>query len=122
MTHRAIAPNGRPRFDQHSRSRLRKRAELALLRDEHFDSIVLDGKMPGGWTGFDIYRWLLENRPELATRVVLTLSNIEDTELRVLMQARHVEYLVKPFEVAELIAAIRRVISQQRPAAASVRC
>jgi two-component system, NtrC family, sensor kinase len=92
---------------------------VATLQKETFDAVVLDGKMPGGWTGFDIYHWLAEHRPGLEEGVVLTLSNIDDAELRSVLEEKQVSYLIKPFEVAELIAAIRRVLDRRRAAAAS---
>ena len=92
---------------------------VATLQNETFDAVVLDGKMPGGWTGFDIYHWLTEHRPGQEEGVVLTLSNIDDAELRSVLEEKQVSYLIKPFEVAELIAAIRRVLDRRRAAAAS---
>jgi two-component system NtrC family sensor kinase len=92
---------------------------IAMLQEESFDAVVLDGKMPGGWTGFDIYRWLIEHRPGMDQRVVLTLSNIDDGELRRVLETRQVAYLIKPFEMAELIAAIHRIVERQRPATAA---
>jgi PAS domain S-box-containing protein len=90
---------------------------IATLQKENFDAVVLDGKMPGGWTGFDIYRWLVEHRPGLEERVILTLSNIDDLELRSVLKEREISYLIKPFEVAELIAAVRRVLERDRATA-----
>jgi PAS domain S-box-containing protein len=92
---------------------------LRLLQRESFDAIVVDGKMPGKCGGFEIYKWISSHRPELEGLVVLTLSDISDPELRTLVETKQVAYLIKPFEVAELIAAIRRVL-ERRAAGARV--
>jgi two-component system NtrC family sensor kinase len=89
-------------------------AAIERLKAESFDAIVLDGKMPGGWNGIDIYRWVVEHVPQQASQVVLTLSDVDEIGTRELLQQKKVPYLVKPFEVAELIAAIRRLTQQSQ--------
>jgi len=95
-------------------------AAIARLKQETFDAIVLDGKMPGGWNGIDIYQWVAENAPAQASQVVMTLSDVDETSTRELLHEKKVPYLVKPFEVAELIAAIRRITQQAQAKAGAV--
>ncbi len=90
---------------------------IAALQQQSFDAILLDGKMPGGWSGFDIYRWVTEHQPAQRHRVVLALSNLDDAELCDLLHDKKVAYLIKPFEVAELIAVLRRIISNSNQGA-----
>jgi signal transduction histidine kinase/ActR/RegA family two-component response regulator len=92
-------------------------AAIAALQHSGFDAVILDGKMPGGWSGFDIYYWLRDNRPGLDGRVVFAMSNFDDPQLHMLIEQHHVPYLIKPFEVAELIASVRRVLESKRPSA-----
>jgi PAS domain S-box-containing protein len=92
---------------------------IATLRQASYDAVILDGKMPGGWSGFDIYYWLRDNRPGLDGRVVFAMSNIDDPQLRMLIEQHHVPYLIKPFEVADLLASVRRLLDVQRSNAMS---
>jgi DNA-binding response OmpR family regulator len=92
---------------------------IAALQQSSYDAVVLDGKMPGGWSGFDIYYWLRDNRPALDGKVVFAMSNFDDPQLRLLIEQHHVPYLIKPFDVADLLASVRRVLELQRPRAMS---
>jgi PAS domain S-box-containing protein len=94
-------------------------AAIAALQHSVFDAVILDGKMPGGWSGFDIYYWLRDNRPGLDGRVVFAMSNFDDPQLHMLIEQHHVPYLIKPFEVVDLIASVRRVLETKRPSAMS---
>ncbi len=82
---------------------------LERLKVEDFDVIVLDGKMPGNFSGKDIYAWVKENRPELAHRILLTVSHASDNETRAFIEGRRVPCLIKPFEIADLLSMVRRV-------------
>jgi len=92
---------------------------IATLQQSAFDAVVLDGKMPGGWSGFDIYYWLRENRPGLDGRVILAMSNFDDPQLRMLIEQHHIPHLIKPFQVADLVAVVRRVLDAHRARAIS---
>lgn len=87
---------------------------IAALQQAAFDAVILDGKMPGGWSGFDIYYWLRDNRPALDGRVIFAMSNFDDPQLHMLIEQHHVPYLIKPFEVADLVAGVRRVLEAHR--------
>jgi CheY-like chemotaxis protein len=84
-------------------------AALARLKSEAFDVVLLDGKMPGGISGKDIYTWVAENRPELANRIIFTLSHASEAGTRDFIESRQIPCLVKPFEVADLLSIVRRV-------------
>jgi two-component system NtrC family sensor kinase len=94
-------------------------AAIAALQQAAFDAVILDGKMPGGWSGFDIYYWLRDNRPALDGCVVFAMSNFDDPQLRMLIEQHHVPYLIKPFEVVDLVGCVRRVLDAQRSRAIS---
>ena len=89
------------------------------LLSEHFDAIIMNGKMPGEWNARESYTWLKSNCQAMEGHVLFTFSNgVEPTDGRAFLQENNVPYLVKPFEVAELIAQTRRLLQKELAAAA----
>ena len=88
------------------------------LAAESFDSLIVNGKMPGGGTAVEMYRWLAENQPGLEKHVLFTFSGVVEPETRTFLQENQVPYLVKPFEVAELISQARRLLQKTQSAVA----
>ena len=88
------------------------------LRSEEFDAVIADGKMPGGWTAPEIYRWLKENRPGLERHLMITFSSVAEPETRKFLQENNVPSLAKPFEVADLIAQARKLLQKSKAAGA----
>jgi PAS domain S-box-containing protein len=87
---------------------------ISRLRDEHFDAIIVDGKMPGRLGGFEVYAWLRSNRPGMEKNVVLAVSNVNDPEMRRFIEETGVLCLPKPFDVSDLIAVTRRLLQNAR--------
>lgn len=84
------------------------------------DLIILDIQLPDV-TGFDLCR-LLKNRPETRdTPIIMVTGSARSTEEKVKgFQMGIDDYLLKPFEIAELLERVRAVLRrrEQRPAAA----
>jgi two-component system NtrC family sensor kinase len=91
----------------------------AQMHKASYDAVIVNGTMPGGWDAPRVHRWLKENVPGMEKRVLFTFSSLADTETRKFLQANQVPYLVKPFEVGDLIDHARRLM--QRAQAASAR-
>lgn len=87
-----------------------------LLRDR-FDALIMDG-MSAGFTARQVYDWLGEKCPALQKSVLFTFSSIAEPEIRDFLQDRQVPYLVKPFEVADLISQARKLLHKVQAAAA----
>jgi len=85
---------------------------LEILKQEDFDVVVSDGRMPGAVNGIDLFEWVLKNKPELRGRVMLTVSNVAEVDTPFLQQ-HNVPCLVKPFAIADLIAVVRRIGSNR---------
>jgi two-component system NtrC family sensor kinase len=92
---------------------------MQRLREQEFDAVFLDSKLPGEWSSEDVYHWIEESRPELVSRTILVLSNVSDSSVRVFVDATNIICLVKPFEVADLLAIARRVLRRAKAAARS---
>jgi two-component system NtrC family sensor kinase len=89
------------------------------LLSEPFDALIMSGNMPGQWNAKESYQWLKENCPLLEGHVLYTFSNgVEAGAGRRFLQENNVPFLVKPFEVAELIAQARHLLQLAQVAAA----
>jgi two-component system NtrC family sensor kinase len=90
-----------------------------LLRQENFDAVFLDSKIPGSWSSQDVYRHIEKEHHHLISKTVLVLSDLSDSNVKAFVDATQVLCLVKPFEVADLLAVTRRVMKRTRVAAHS---
>lgn len=89
------------------------------LLSEQFDAVIMSGKMPGEWNAKESFTWLKENCPVMEGHVLFTFaSGVEQTEGRSFLQENNVPYLVKPFEVAELISKTRKLLQKAQAAGA----
>ncbi len=88
------------------------------LRAESFDAVIMNGKMPGGWTAPDAHRWVAVACPGLEKKMLFTFSSIAETEIRNYLQGNGIASLVKPFEVVDLISQARRLLQRTQAAVA----
>jgi two-component system NtrC family sensor kinase len=89
------------------------------LLSESFDALILNGAMPGEWSVTESYRWMKQNCPAMHGRILYTFSNgVEPTDGRSFLQENGVPFLVKPFEVAELITQARKLLPKAEAAGA----
>ncbi len=84
-----------------------------FLRNGTFDVIVMNGRMPGGFSARDIYDWIATNCPGVEKGLLLTFSTLTDQETRTFLQEKGVPTLAKPFEVADLISNVRTLIQRE---------
>jgi two-component system NtrC family sensor kinase len=90
------------------------------LLSEPFDAVIMSGKMPADWNTKEAYAWLTQNCPGMENHLLFTFSHgVEQSEDRAFLQQNNVPYLVKPFEVADLISQARRLLQKAHAAAAS---
>jgi DNA-binding response OmpR family regulator len=89
------------------------------LRNEVFDALIINGKMPGGWGAQEIYEWVKQSYGGLEKKLLFTFSSVADPETRKFLQENNVPMLVKPFEVADLINHARRLLQKTQAASAS---
>jgi two-component system, NtrC family, sensor kinase len=89
------------------------------LLSEPFDAVIMNGKMPSDWNAREAFAWLKENCVDMERHVLFTFSHgVEQSDERAFLQENNVPYLVKPFEVAELISQARRLLQKAHAAAA----
>jgi two-component system, NtrC family, sensor kinase len=89
------------------------------LLSEQFDAIILNGKMPDQWGAKESYPWIKQNCPTMERHILYTFSaGVEPSDGRGYLQENNVPYLVRPFEVAELISQARRLLQKALAAGA----
>ena len=85
------------------------RQALELLRhDNGYDVIVCDLMMPEV-TGMDIFEELSQSRPELSKRMLFMTGGAFTERARTFLESVPNRYLEKPFDLAQLEAAVRSV-------------
>ena len=80
-----------------------------------FDLIVCDLRMPR-CSGPDLFRWLLDNRPDAARRVVFSSGDSESPESAAFLRETRRPVLSKPFELGQLARLIDEVYRPARAA------
>ncbi|HET9408714.1 MAG TPA: GAF domain-containing protein [Candidatus Sulfotelmatobacter sp.] len=92
----------------------------ARLLSEPFDAIIMNGKLPGDWQAEEAYDWIKKNCAGMESHLLFTFSNgVEQGDTRPYLQENNIPHLVKPFEVADLIAQARKLLQKAKAAAAA---
>jgi PAS domain S-box-containing protein len=86
------------------------------LQSGSFDAVVLNGRMPGGTSAPEVCLWIQGNCPEMEKKLLLTFSTVADPATRAFLLERGVPSLAKPFEVADLISQVRRLLQKEETA------
>jgi two-component system alkaline phosphatase synthesis response regulator PhoP len=85
---------------------------LQRATEEHFDMILLDVMLPGG-SGLDICRTIRQKGIQTPVLMLTARGQVVDRVVGLKLGAD--DYLVKPFEMAELLARIEAVSRRTRP-------
>jgi two-component system NtrC family sensor kinase len=83
-----------------------------------FDAVIINGKMPGAGSVQQTHAWFGDNQPALSRHLLFTFSSLAEPEVRTFLEQNHVPFLVKPFEVGDLIANARRLLVKTQAASA----
>jgi PAS domain S-box-containing protein len=90
------------------------------LLSEPFDAVIMNGNMPADWNARDAYAWLQQNCAGMEKHILFTFSNgVGQNDGRAFLQDNNIPYLIKPFEVADLIAQARKLLHKEQAAAAT---
>jgi PAS domain S-box-containing protein len=90
-----------------------------LLRNQSFDAVIMGGKVPGNDTLPEVQRWIAENCSSLEKHWLVTFASAPEPEIRSFLQEHGVPYLMKPFEVSDLITHTRRLLQKAQAASAN---
>jgi PAS domain S-box-containing protein len=90
------------------------------LLSEPFQAVIMNGRMSGDWNAKEAHEWFKKECPGMETHVLFTFSTaLEPGDTRAFLQENNIPYLVKPFEVGELISHARGLLRKELAAAAS---
>jgi len=88
------------------------REAIACLEKHRVDAVITDLKMPGDVSGEDLYNWIARWRPELAARLVFTMSDADDRRVRELLRRTGCHHLQKPFRLQDLMGTLRKLFAE----------
>lgn len=87
---------------------------IDLLRAKELDAIILDDELEEACTSKKLVWWVRENRPELADRMLLTVSRKPSAETREILEIAMLPHVTKPLEVLELYSRAQQVLQNGR--------
>ena len=83
---------------------------LEIIREQEFDVVVMDVKMPG-IDGIKTTRQIKEIEPEL--QIILMTGRGSEQESMLSRQEGAFEYLIKPVNIDELIKTMKQAVSEK---------
>ena len=90
-----------------SRAKVTRSGDLRAAARDNFDVILLDVMLPGG-SGFDVCRTLRQRGVQTPILMLTARGQVVDRVVGLKLGAD--DYLVKPFEMAELLARIEALL------------
>jgi len=90
-----------------------------IASEQKFDALIVDGRIGGPSSPSEIHQWINQNCLQLRNHLMFTFANLAEAEIRTFLQENNVPYLMKPFEVADLISMARRILQKAMAAGAN---
>jgi len=90
----------------------------SALASDSFDAVIINGNLPGASDVQELCHWISEKYPSLSHHFLLTFSSLAKPEVKHHLEDKSVPFLVKPFEVSDLIANTRKLLVRTRAATA----
>lgn len=85
---------------------------LQLLQSGNFLGVVSDMRTPGGVNGADVHAWLMQHRPELASRIVFITGDIANEDTAATLRNTGAPCVEKPFRVHQFIAVVEETMGK----------
>ena len=92
-------------------SQLSGRSGLDLVREEQFDLVLLDMKLPD-LDGMEILKTIRKEKPEIYVIIMTGYSTVQNAVQAMKLGA--VDYLAKPFSDDELLISVQKAIEKKR--------
>jgi len=90
---------------------------LQQLQRREYQLVITDLRLPGGFSGQELFRWIEKNRPALSRRVLFVTGDSASESTRAFLEQSGRRYLMKPFSVEDYVQAIRETLDGLRSAA-----
>ena len=85
---------------------------LRQLESGEFMGVVSDMRTPGGVDGADVHAWIVQNRPQLASRLVFITGDIANEETAATLEKTGVPCVEKPFRVQQFISVVQQTMGK----------
>lgn len=85
---------------------------LQILANGSFLGVVSDMRTPGGINGADVHAWLVQHRPELASRIVFITGDIANEETVETLRKTGAPCVEKPFRVQQFINVVESTLGK----------
>ena len=85
---------------------------LEILTSGDFLGVISDMRTPGGVSGADVHTWLLQHRPELASRIVFITGDIANDETVETLRKTGAPCVEKPFRVQQLLPVVEQIMGR----------
>ncbi len=85
------------------------RMAMDKIQTTQYDLVISDFKMPQ-MSGKDLYGWIKENRPKLASRIVFVTGDTVSMDTRSFFEDNQSRYLAKPFKIEEVKEVVQQVL------------
>jgi PAS domain S-box-containing protein len=86
-----------------------------ILKLQSVDAVVCDAKISSNESVTDLYAWIEKTRPELASKILFTVSGAGEEDLLKFLRGTGCPVLRKPFQIEEFLAAVKSVLSVSVP-------
>jgi CheY-like chemotaxis protein len=85
---------------------------LRLLETGNFHGVVSDMRTPGGVDGAQVYAWIAQHRPELASRLVFITGDIANEETAATLRRTGAPCVEKPFRVHDFLQVVEQTMGK----------
>jgi hypothetical protein len=83
---------------------------VSAMQNSKIDAVILDDELEGEWNASKIFAWICEHKPELAQKVLLTVSPKPADEVREWMEGCGIPSVTKPLHIMKLFDGIQRIL------------
>jgi DNA-binding NtrC family response regulator len=87
---------------------------LRLLEKGQFLGVVSDMRTPGGVDGAQVHAWIVQHRPDLASRMVFITGDIANEETVATLRQTGAPCVEKPFRVQQFIDVIASTMGKSK--------
>lgn len=85
---------------------------LKRLSKGRYAGVISDIRMPGAVNGAEVHDWILKNRPELKSRIILISGDTANSETQTFLAQSGTPCIEKPFRVQQLIATVQKTFGK----------
>jgi CheY-like chemotaxis protein len=87
---------------------------ISILEQQEMNAIVVDDDLESDCGVAELFEWILHHKPELASRVLFTLSSRPRPEILKLMESSGAPHIRKPLQIGELYSGVQRILGQSK--------